>query len=84
MTQSTQRITWQISSEYCRLVAPSGRTLNYILFTEKMQILEIFGSPLVHAAAIWRTNGEAWEPSKQCCFREWWLGKHCTNVLCWS
>jgi len=30
-------------------------------------------SPLVHAAPIWRRNGEAWEPSRQCCFREWWL-----------
>jgi hypothetical protein len=47
-TRSTQRnVTWQSSSEYRRLTVPSGRTLNYISFMRKIQIPEIFGSPLV-------------------------------------
>jgi len=47
MTQSTQHnVTWQTSSEYCRLVEPNGRTLNYISFEQKIQIAETFGSPL--------------------------------------
>jgi len=29
-------------------VVPSGRTLNYVSFTRKIQIPEIFGSPLVY------------------------------------
>jgi hypothetical protein len=43
-----RNVTWQTSSEYRRLTAPSGRTLNYISFVRKIQIPEIFGSPLVH------------------------------------
>jgi hypothetical protein len=47
--RSTQRnVTWQTSSEYRRLTVPSGRTLNYISFVRKIQIPEIFGSPLVY------------------------------------
>jgi hypothetical protein len=47
-TQSMQcNVTWQTSSEYHRLTVPSGRILNYILFVRKIQIPEIFGSPLV-------------------------------------
>jgi hypothetical protein len=47
-TGSTQRnFTWQTSSGYRRLTVPSGRTLNYISFVRKIQIPEIFGSPLV-------------------------------------
>jgi hypothetical protein len=47
-TQSTQHnVTWQTSSEYRRLTVPTGRTLNYISFVRMIQILEIFGSPLV-------------------------------------
>jgi hypothetical protein len=40
-------VTWQTSSEYHRLTVPSGRTLNYISFVQKIQIPEIFGSPLI-------------------------------------
>jgi len=48
MTRSTQHhVTWQTSSEYCRLAVPSGRTLNYVSFKQKIRIAEIFGSPLV-------------------------------------
>jgi hypothetical protein len=48
-TRSKQRnVTWQTSSEYRRLTVPSGRTLNYISIVRKIQIPEIFGSPLVH------------------------------------
>jgi hypothetical protein len=48
-TPSTQRnVTWQTSTEYLRLTVPSGRTLNYVSFVRKIQIPEIFGSPLVH------------------------------------
>jgi hypothetical protein len=43
-----RNVTWQTSSEYRRLTVPSGRTLNYISFVRKIQIPEIFGSPLVH------------------------------------
>jgi hypothetical protein len=47
-TRSTQRnVTWQTSSEYRRLTVPSGRTLNFVSFVRKIQIPEIFGSPLV-------------------------------------
>jgi hypothetical protein len=46
--QNTQHIvTWQTSSEYCRLAVPSGRTLNYVSFQRKILIPEIFGSPLI-------------------------------------
>jgi hypothetical protein len=46
LTRSMQcNVTWQTSSEYRRLTVPSGRTLNYISFVRKIQILEIFGSP---------------------------------------
>jgi hypothetical protein len=40
-------VTWQTSSEYRRLTVPSGRILNYVSFVRKIQIPEIFGSPLV-------------------------------------
>jgi hypothetical protein len=40
-------VTWQTSSEYLGLTVPSGRTLNCISFVRKIQIPEIFGSPLV-------------------------------------
>jgi hypothetical protein len=47
-TRSTRRnVTWHTSSEYRRLTVPTGRTLNYISFVLKIQIPEIFGSPLV-------------------------------------
>jgi hypothetical protein len=36
--------TWQTSSEYCNHMVPSGRTMNYALFAQKIQIPEIFGS----------------------------------------
>jgi hypothetical protein len=39
--------TWRTSSEYCWLTVPSGRVLNYVSFAWKIQILEIFGFPLV-------------------------------------
>jgi len=49
LIRSTQRnVTWQNSSEYRRLTVPSGRTLNYVSFVRKIQIPEIFGSPLVN------------------------------------
>jgi len=49
LTRSMQRnVTWQTSSEYRMLTAPSGRTLNYISFVWKIQIPEIFGSSLTH------------------------------------
>jgi hypothetical protein len=41
-------VTWQTSSEYRRLTVPNGRTLNCISFVRKIQIPEIFGSPLVY------------------------------------
>jgi hypothetical protein len=48
LTRSMQcNVTWQTSSEYRRLTVPSGRTLNHISFVRKIQIPEIFGSPLV-------------------------------------
>jgi hypothetical protein len=52
MTQSAKSVTWQTSSEYRRLVVPSGRALFYAPFVQKIQIPEIFGFPLVHAAPI--------------------------------
>jgi hypothetical protein len=46
--RSTQpNVTWQTSSECRRLTVPSCGTLNYISFVRKIQIPEIFGSPLV-------------------------------------
>ena len=49
LTRSTQRnVTWQTGLEYRRLTVPSGRTLNYVSFVRKIQILEIFESPLVY------------------------------------
>ena len=46
--RSTQcNVTWQTSSEYRRLTVPIGRTLNYVSFVRKIQIPEIFVSPLV-------------------------------------
>ena len=52
LTRSTQRnVTWQTDSEYRRLTVPSGRTLNYVSIVRKIQIPEIFGSPLVHASS---------------------------------
>jgi hypothetical protein len=48
LTRSTQRsVTWQTGSEHRRFTVPSGRTLNYVSFVRKIQIPEIFGSPLV-------------------------------------
>jgi len=48
MTRSTQcNVTWQTSSEYCCLAKPSSRVLNYFLFAWEIQILEIFGSPVI-------------------------------------
>jgi hypothetical protein len=50
MTQVMQcNVARQTSSEYCRLMVPSGRTLNYVSFTQKIQIPETFGSPVVHS-----------------------------------
>ena len=53
LTQNTQRnVTWQTSSEYRRLTVLSSRTLNYFSFVRKIQIPEIFVSPLyVHKIA---------------------------------
>jgi len=49
LTRSPQRnVTWQTGSEYRRLAVPSGRTLNYVSFVRKIQIPEVFGSPLVY------------------------------------
>ena len=42
-------VTWQTGSEYHMLTAPNGRTLNYVSFVRKIQIPEIFGSPLIYA-----------------------------------
>lgn len=48
MARSMQHnVTWQNSSEYCKLAVPSARTLNYVSFQQKIQIAEIFGSPLI-------------------------------------
>ena len=48
MTWSPQcSVTWQTSSEYRRLAVPSGRTLTYVSFARKIQIAEIFVSPLL-------------------------------------
>jgi hypothetical protein len=41
-------VTWQTISGYRRLTVPSGRNLNYISFVRKIQIPEVFGTPLVH------------------------------------
>jgi hypothetical protein len=49
LTRSMQcNVTWQTSSEYHRLTVLSGGTLNYLSFVRKIQIPEIFGSPLVY------------------------------------
>jgi len=57
LTRSTQRnVTWQTDSEYCRLTAPSDRTLNCISFVRKIQIQEIFGSPIVYGTITPRTR----------------------------
>jgi len=48
MIRSVQdNATWQTSSEYCNHMVPSGRTMNYASFAQKIQIMEIFGSHLV-------------------------------------
>lgn len=48
MTQSVQdNVTWQTSSEFCRLMVPSCRTVNYVSFAKKIQIPGICGSLLV-------------------------------------
>jgi hypothetical protein len=48
LTRSTQRyVIWQTSSEYRRLIVPSGRILTYVSFVWNIQIPEIFGYPLV-------------------------------------
>jgi len=58
MTQSTRRnVTWQTNSEYCRLAVPSGRSLNYISFAQKIQIPKIFGSSLYIHAWCQHTDG---------------------------
>jgi hypothetical protein len=56
-------VTWQTSSEYRRLTVPSGRTLNYISFVRKIQIPEIFVSPLVYVESSWNVmaHGDARE-----------------------
>jgi len=49
LIRSTQRnVTWQTGSEYHRLTVSNGRTLNYVSFVQKIQIPEIFESPLIH------------------------------------
>jgi len=46
MKQSAQHnVTWQTSSEYCRLMVPSGRTLNYVLFAWKILFWNYMGPP---------------------------------------
>ena len=52
-----RNVTWQTGSEYRRLTVPSGRTLNYISFMRKIQIPEIFGSPLVRCR-LWNKESE--------------------------
>jgi hypothetical protein len=48
MKRSVQyNVTWQTSSEYCSLMVPIARTMNYISLVQKIQIPEIFGSLLV-------------------------------------
>jgi len=48
MTQIMQCTVARQTTEYCRLMVPSGRTLNYVSFMQKIQIPETFGSPVVH------------------------------------
>ena len=48
MTRSMQdNVTWHTSSECCNHLVPSGRTMIYASFAQKIQILEIFGSHLL-------------------------------------
>ena len=50
LTRSTQRsVTWQTGSEYRRLTVPSGRTLNYVSFVQKIEIPKYLGPPLVYS-----------------------------------
>jgi hypothetical protein len=66
MIRSVQgNATWQSSSEYCNRMLPSGRTMNYASFAQKIQIPGIFGSYFIeYMYSVSTVEGRF--PTRQC------------------